>query len=343
MPKKKPKKQQKIQRKKKVAKVLLRKNNVEVKKPTSKTERWKQISGFEGYYEVSTMGRVRSMKRVVDYSDGRPNRNLSSRIVKDTFDKDGYKTIHLNKGGEQFSFKVHRLVASAFIPNPKNLTDVNHKNEVKDDNRVSNLEWCTHEYNMNYGSRSKKASEAATQFMYQRFTIKGEYIDSLSYQDIIKEGFDYGFVAKAAQGIHRSAYGLIWKRIPIEEYRENVIPKLRKNGVVVNKPTSSTGWKSLERRIADMFGTKRVPLSGSNSGHNTNSDSLHPKLYIECKLRQKIAIWQLFEDTERKAKAEDKIPIVAIKQKGAKGELLVIRPHDLQKIAEIQREGEKIK
>ena len=82
-----------------------------------------------------------------------------------------------------------------------------------------------------------------------------------------------------------------------------------------------------------MFGTKRAPLSGSNSGHNTNSDSLHPKLYIECKLRQKIAIWQLFEDTERKAKAEDKIPIVAIKQKGAKGELLVIRPHDLQKIA----------
>lgn len=118
---------------------------------------------------------------------------------------------------------------------------------------------------------------------------------------------------------------------------------LRKNNVEVKKPTSKTTWKSLERRVADMFGTKRVPLSGSNSGHNTNSDSLHPKLYIECKLRQKIAIWQLFEDTERKAKAEDKIPIVAIKQKGAKGELLVIRPHDLQKIAEIQREGEKIK
>lgn len=118
---------------------------------------------------------------------------------------------------------------------------------------------------------------------------------------------------------------------------------LRKNNVEVKKPTSKSAWKQLERRVAEMFGTKRVPLSGSNSGHNTNSDSLHPKLYIECKLRQKIAIWQLFEDTERKAKAEDKIPIVAIKQKGAKGELLVIRPHDLQKIAEIQREGEKIK
>jgi hypothetical protein len=68
---------------------------------------------------------------------------------------------------------------------------------------------------------------------------------------------------------------------------------------------------------------------------------LHPKLYIECKLRQKIAIWPLFVDTEKKAKVENKIPIVAIKQKGEKGELLVIRPADLQKIAEIQREGEK--
>ena len=121
------------------------------------------------------------------------------------------------------------------------------------------------------------------------------------------------------------------------------VPKvfLRKNNVEVKRPTSKSAWKQLERKIAGMFGTKRVPLSGSNSGHNTNSDSLHPKLYIECKLRQKIAIWQLFIDTEKKAHAEDKIPIVAVKQKGERGELLVIRPEDLQKIAKIQREGEK--
>lgn len=116
---------------------------------------------------------------------------------------------------------------------------------------------------------------------------------------------------------------------------------LRKNNVQVKKPTSKSAWKQLERKVATMFGTKRVPLSGSNSGHNTNSDSLHPKLYIECKLRQKIAIWQLFIDTEKKAYAEDKIPIVAIKQKGAKGELLIIRPEHLQVIAEIQQEDKK--
>ena len=117
--------------------------------------------------------------------------------------------------------------------------------------------------------------------------------------------------------------------------------QIRSNNVVVKKPTSKSTWKGFERRVAEMFGTKRVPLSGSNSGHNTNSDSLHPKLYIECKVRQKIAIWQLFIDTEKKAKNEDKIPIVAIKQKGEKGELFVIRPADLQKIAKIQAESKK--
>ena len=112
---------------------------------------------------------------------------------------------------------------------------------------------------------------------------------------------------------------------------------VRRNNVVVTKPTSKTCWKSFERVVAKFFGTKRVPLSGSNSGHNTNSDSLHPTLYIECKVRQKSAVWSLFKDTEVKAKFEKKIPVVAIKQKGEQGYLLVIRPEDLGKIHTIQQ------
>lgn len=113
---------------------------------------------------------------------------------------------------------------------------------------------------------------------------------------------------------------------------------VRSNNVVVKHPTSKTTWKSFERLVADFFGTKRVPLSGSNSGHGTNSDSLHPKLYIECKVRAKMSLHSLFVDTEEKAKVEDKIPIVAIKQKGEKGYLLVIRPEDLKKISKIKEE-----
>lgn len=115
--------------------------------------------------------------------------------------------------------------------------------------------------------------------------------------------------------------------------------QIRSNNVRVIKPTSKECWKSFERTVATYFGTKRVPLSGSNSGHGTNSDSLHPKLYIECKVRGKISLWQLFTDTEQKAKVEKKTPVVAIKQKGERGYLLVMRPEDLEKIAKIQSES----
>ena len=76
------------------------------------------------------------------------------------------------------------------------------------------------------------------------------------------------------------------------------VPKelVRSNNVVVKHPTSKSTWKSFERKVAEFFGTKRVPLSGSNSGHGTNSDSLHPKVYIECKVREKFSIWSLFVD-----------------------------------------------
>lgn len=122
------------------------------------------------------------------------------------------------------------------------------------------------------------------------------------------------------------------------------VPKVlvRKNNVVVKNPTSKSAWKSFERVVATYFGTRRVPLSGSNSGHGTNSDSLHPKLYIECKVRSKIALWQLFTDTEKKAKVEGKVPVVAIKQKGERGYLLVMRPEDLEKINEIRSESSSV-
>ena len=118
------------------------------------------------------------------------------------------------------------------------------------------------------------------------------------------------------------------KRLPKEQ--------VRSNGIVVKHPTSKNTWKEFERRVASFFGTRRVPLSGSNSGHDTNSDSLHPELYIECKVRQKSSLCTLFRDTAFKAKAENKLPIVAIKQKNERGYLLVMRPCDLEEIVEIR-------
>lgn len=109
------------------------------------TEIWKDIAGYENEYQVSNLGRVRSLK--------------SSIILKPQVATNGYLIACLWKDNIQKKYCIHRLVAIAFIPKPENLSDVNHLDENKENNAVSNLEWCTHLYNMNYGNVRKLISE----------------------------------------------------------------------------------------------------------------------------------------------------------------------------------------
>lgn len=103
-------------------------------------EIWKPIVGFEGFYETSSLGRIKSLPRIVPVT----NRILKNeRILKLSQDKDGYYFINLKKNKKNFNLFIHRLVAMAFIPNPNNKSTVNHKNGIKTDNTIENLEWCT--------------------------------------------------------------------------------------------------------------------------------------------------------------------------------------------------------
>lgn len=111
-------------------------------------EIWKDIPGYEGKYEVSNLGRVRSLKF------------NKTKILKQDTNKRGYKRVNLYKNGKKKNYWVHRLVAIAFISNPNNYKEVNHKDENTSNNNVKNLEWCTREYNNNYGTRTKRASES---------------------------------------------------------------------------------------------------------------------------------------------------------------------------------------
>lgn len=111
-------------------------------------KRWtiyRTIKGYENY-EVSIHGEVRNRK--------------FRKLKKTCYDKDGYLIVGLHKQGEKKIYKVHRLVGQAFIENKKHLPQINHKDEVKDNNHISNLEWCTHAYNSAYGTviERKKAT-----------------------------------------------------------------------------------------------------------------------------------------------------------------------------------------
>lgn len=100
--------------------------------------------------------------------------------------------------------------------------------------------------------------------------------------------------------------------------------------------TSPSTWKKAESRAAANLGAKRTPLSGGNSGH-TRSDSLHKKIFLEHKYRAKQAIWTLFREVREKAKDEGKVPMLALSEKSAHGQLLVIHSKDLAKLLEILR------
>lgn len=115
------------------------------------SEIWKDIEGYEGLYMISSYGQVKSLDRFAIRKDGRKNHYPES-VRYGHADQKGYLHVTLCKNGVQKTHLVHRLVAETFIPNPGNLPQVNHINEVKSDNRVENLEWVTCRENVNHGT-----------------------------------------------------------------------------------------------------------------------------------------------------------------------------------------------
>lgn len=119
-------------------------------------EIWKPVKGFEGYYEVSNLGNVRSIDRIVLDTVRNCERLLKGKILTQRDNGSGYKIVMFCKEHKLYNKYVHRLVSEAFIPNPDNLPQINHKDEVKSNNCVDNLEWCTQLYNNEYGTKKKR-------------------------------------------------------------------------------------------------------------------------------------------------------------------------------------------
>lgn len=145
-------------------------------------EVWKDIKGYEGFYQVSNLGRIQSLDRLIDTDIKYVGKRLhKGRVLLPCINNKGYKTVRLCKYGETKVFLVHRLVAGAFIPNPNNYPIINHKDENPKNNCVENLEWCTQKYNMNWNDVMKKVG------LKKRKTDEEKEANRKRYLDLHKE------------------------------------------------------------------------------------------------------------------------------------------------------------
>lgn len=182
-------------------------------------EVWKGVAGFEEFYQVSTHGRVRSKDRITVRRGDGAKMFYKGQIMKTPLNGEGYPSLNLNVRGKKHSKKVHRLVAETFIENPNNYIEVNHIDEVKNNNHVSNLEWCTREHNMNHGTLWERVWAHPNQikaFEDSKKAVIGIHIEtekkvrfeSLSEAD--RQGFPRRNVQAVLNGYDKSCRGYVW-------------------------------------------------------------------------------------------------------------------------------------
>ena len=174
-----------------------------------KNEEWRDVVGYEGRYQVSSMGRVKSLER-----KDRFGRIVKERILKPGVDHNGYQFVNLHAGGKPKNVPVHRLVCQAFRENPENKPEVNHIDEDKTNNNAVNLEWCTRKENINHGSRSERMAKTKSKPVGQ-YTRDGELVkiwpSAIEVQR--QAGFSQGNISQAANGKLKTAYGFRWKYV----------------------------------------------------------------------------------------------------------------------------------
>lgn len=175
-------------------------------------EIWKDIEGYEGFYRISNYGRIKSLERIVN-TGLKAIRKQKETILKLPI-KRGYYQIRLCKNGKRKCYQVHRLVANAFIENPNNFPQVNHKDENKLNNIYTNLEWCSVSYNNTYGTRLDRViKKNKLRREVIKYDIDGNYIaEYLSVSEAARQNkTNPSCICSCCQGKIKTSKGYVYK------------------------------------------------------------------------------------------------------------------------------------
>lgn len=178
-------------------------------------EIWKPIKGYEGLYEVSNFGNVRSLDRYVYCSNqfgSKGTRKNKGVIIKSFVQNNGYVFVHLKNK----NFKIHRLVAQTFIPNNDNKPQVNHKDGNKTNNKVDNLEWCTVAENIQHAIKNKLLTPKFGKDNWNSICVIGKKDDKEFKFYSLREaeritGADHSVISKCCKNIGKTAGGYEWR------------------------------------------------------------------------------------------------------------------------------------
>lgn len=200
-------------------------------------EIWKDIPGYDGCYRVSNMGRIKSLDRFVKIKGW----TLEKGCILKASPRGQYLFCHLSKGGKKTLVKFHRIVCSAFHENKDNLPEVNHKNEIKNDNRADNLEWCSRSYNARYGTAVKRIREktinhpSVSKRVFQ-FDLDGKHI--ATYPSVREAGRITGITVANIQCVCRdgksaTAGGFLWSYLFTPEDIMKKVKRIKRHKTVL--------------------------------------------------------------------------------------------------------------
>ena len=176
-------------------------------------EEWKPVRNYEGLYEVSNLGRVKSLGRTV--WNGRGCYKIPERILKAGTFKNGYLYVNLWKDGKMKHYTIHRLVGQAFVENPMGYTELNHRDENKLNNRADNLEYCSRSYNNTYNGRHKKVGKKIAEKQKKAVFSVDRETGLIMFWESIKEAsetldIDHSSITKCCQGKMKSCGNHYW-------------------------------------------------------------------------------------------------------------------------------------